>query len=427
MKFTAKCKMVLSVMVMAFTLLLSNSIAEASTITKKETEVKNTAEIGDTISVSDCKNLKINGKKVSKLKKKIKTVQTSNSPAAFSYTTGSYFNSSSAYATENEYSNAKANNTKYIAYGSYNLKFLKAGTYKVTYDRYSTQNLSMNSVEWDSVNYRYYYQLIVDYDYEHASSERYTRETYAPNGDYVGTYYKSTTTGKIYASTSYYDYDDDDGYYYTSGLVSAVLAKGADGKFHIKYNSPNVIKTTYKRTYKVMATETPVASVTLGKSKQTTKRTSTGYKTTVKSTKKRFLSGNSGKLTVKMSSKNYKLNSIVVETYDKDGNVKYTSVKNKAKIAYGLYKNTSSYQSKYSSYSYSNSSMYKPTIIHIGYTDKFTGEYSKYTVETTNEDGVAVQRIKTTYKEYDDGVLSKEQTSTDYYGPCHKSYTFYKK
>jgi hypothetical protein len=414
MKFTAKCKVMLSMVAMALTLLLSNSIVEAATISKKNDEQKSTTSIGSTISIYDCKNLKINGKKTSKLKKKVKTVQTENSPSSFSYRTGSYFDDSDAYSTYSEYNNVY-NNVKYISYGSYQLKFLKAGTYKITYDQYSKQHLSMEYASYDTTTYESLYRLITDYDYEHPSTDYYTYQTYSPAGTYVGSYYKSITTGKIYASGD-------------EGLVPAAIVKGADGVEYLKYNAANVVKTTYIETYKVMATTSPVSSVTLGKSKQVAKVTSNGYKTTSKYTTKKFLSGNSGKLTVKASSSNYKINNIIVETYDNTGNVKYISVKNKAKINYGLYKNTSSYQSQYSSYSYSNSSMYKPTIIHIGYTNKFTGAYSKYEVVTQKDsEGKDVQYIKSTYKYA--GKDEKEQVETDTYfeGPCHTSYTFYKK
>jgi hypothetical protein len=68
--------------------------------------------------------------------------------------------------------------------------------------------------------------------------------------------------------------------------------------------------------------------------------------------------------------------------------------------------------------------MYKPTIIHIGYTDKHTGAYSKYEVVT--EDGV--QYIKSTYKYAGSDYKEETYTSSSYfYGPCEEEYTFYKK
>ena len=216
----------------------------------------------------------------------------------------------------------------------------------------------------------------------------------------TGTYTITTTS---YSSTS-------GGYYYDSNY-----------NYHHRKDELTKYVTTYK--IKVLKTDAVVKSVQLGKAKQsyTDKRGKTGSDSYT-NTKKVFLSGSKGKLTVKMADKNYQIQSIVVATYDKDGDRIYTAVKNKKSVTFGNFKDEYKYDS-YGYYSHS-SSLYKPTEVYISYKDKFTGTYTKWSVK---KDAYG----KSTLVEVKDKDSYGDTTSTyttSYIGGSNcQSYTFYKK
>ena len=168
-----------------------------------------------------------------------------------------------------------------------------------------------------------------------------------------------------------------------------------------------MIKTTYKFTYKVVPTTNPLKVFALGKTKFTYTVKNSGNKVNTKTViKNKFLSGNSGKLSMKVSSKNYAVTSAFVVTYDAQGKVVVTASGNGKKVNYGKYKQQS--QSIYaktkvdangniiykknaagkdtSDVDYDvvtigkSASKYKPTTVYYGYRDKFTGDSVTFSV-----------------------------------------------
>lgn len=406
MKLWSKFRIMAAVLLAAVAVSMIGTNAEAKIISKKEKAYKYMSTVGSETFVCGV-NVKINGKKVSKMKKKVKAVVTDRDTDAFSYHTKSYFNTSSAYATYGAYEDAKYNSIKYVPESvSYQIRFLKPGTYKVTSDSYSKEYLDY---DWHSgyVNNTWKSWITIE-----GKTERFFCKETADGDDY----FQGERSGAIYA----------DGY---EGLVSASLKKDYKGILRVFYNPENVNKTTYTTIYKVLKNGRIISSVSLGKSKISGKDSNGVYKSTSSSTSKRMLSGNKGKLVVKMGDKNYSITSIIVETYDKDGNVVYKKVGNKKNVTYGAFKYNDSYSSSWGDtylYNYNYSSMYKPTTVYVGYKNKFTGEYSTFDViKKTNSDGKPYYTIKSTYK-YDSS--DKVQTSEGgFSGPCYASYTFFKK
>lgn len=168
-----------------------------------------------------------------------------------------------------------------------------------------------------------------------------------------------------------------------------------------------LIKTTYKYTYKVVPTTSALKVFALGKTKYTYTTKNSGNKVNTKTViKNKFLSGNSGKLSMKASSKNYAVTSAFVVSYDAQGKVVVSASGNGKKVNYGKYKKqgqrvyaktkvdangnviykkdaagkdtdekeydvvtTGKYASKY-----------KPTTVYYGYRDKFTGDSVTFSV-----------------------------------------------
>ena len=113
-------------------------------------------------------NIKINGKAVKKLKKKIKAVKRSSDPYASKAYTGKYFSSSSYSGYKGNYEKYEAayekfyNTYKWKKSESYEFKFLKPGTYTISYQNYSTvtkYDCKKYSDSWDDPN-RYTVGLI---------------------------------------------------------------------------------------------------------------------------------------------------------------------------------------------------------------------------------------------------------------------------
>lgn len=341
----------------------------AATIKSEPTEnTKQTVEVGDRYSVGSVTNFKINGKKYSKLKKKVKTVQTWYSPNYIKNEANKTEYVDNEFVSDTEdYKQQKEENYKYISVGDYEFTFLKPGTYKISYDKYVKGE---------------------------------TKKTPSADG-------KSTTT------------------------------------------TYELIKTHYVDTYRVVTTTDPIKSITLGKNKITNTYKSSGTKTNVKTvTKFRYLKGKSGKLSFK-TNKNYKITSAYVVTYNANGEVIVTPSGNNKKVTYGTGKiNSKTEKEQYildanGNYTYvkdaagkdtnvrqsqmvtiaTSTSKYKPTEIHYGYQDTFTGSYTKYSVSKRqvyvprkdekkhrlyekNPDGTIVQEEVTYWYEKYDGTYT---------------------
>ncbi len=168
-----------------------------------------------------------------------------------------------------------------------------------------------------------------------------------------------------------------------------------------------LIKTTYRETYKVVPTTNELKVFALGKTKFTYTTKNSGNKVNTKTViKNKFLSGNSGKLSMKASSKNYAITSAFVVTYDAQGKVVVTASGNGKKVNYGKYKSQGktvyaktkvdangdtvykkdasgkdTYEKDYDLVTTSQyASKYKPTTVYYGYKDKFTGDSVTYSV-----------------------------------------------
>lgn len=311
--------------VLGITVFSSTIDANAAPIKSEPTEnTKQTVAVGGAYSVSDVTNFKINGKKYSKLKKKVKTVQTYYNPQAVWNPENKTKYVDNEFVPDTEDYKQQGQNYKYIGAGSYEFTFLKPGTYKISYDKYE------------------------------------------------GVESKSTM--------------------------------GADNKSEII--TYELSKTHYVDTYKVVTTTDPIKSITLGKNKITNTYKSSGTKTNVKTvTKFRYLKGKSGKLSFK-ANKNYKITSAYVVTYNANGEVIVTPSGNGKKVTYGTGKKTDKTEVEQyvldanGNYTYvkdaagndtdvpqsqmvttaTSTSKYKPTEIHYGYQDTYTGSYTKYSV-----------------------------------------------
>lgn len=191
--------------------------------------------------------------------------------------------------------------------------------------------------------------------------------------------------------------------------------------------TPTVTKSHYTYKFKIENSSNAIKSVKLGKKAQiTTSESRSNFKSTTKSTRNSFLTGNSGKLSIK-TNKGYSITSIIVVTYDREGNSVMTQVNNNKTVVFGQYLKNNSYTSVWNpAYKYISKSMYKPTEIYVGYKDNFTGSYTKYYI-----DGNRVVSEYTSGKE--NTVNTRYATIGDkdgympYGGSCYKKYIFYKK
>lgn len=425
MKNLMKYKVMLASLVMALLVLVTGSTVEAKTVNRKVTDdYKTIYYVGETYSISGA-NFKINGKKISKFKKKVKANLTDWDEYDHTYQKSKFYEYGSAYKQGTSINDGK----KWVARDTYEFTFLKAGTYKIstvdyanTYGGHNYYRLSFSRSERVNGTRVYYYKLqqITEnsnggLEYKDVSTEEYVeKELVRAYDGYTSSevYYQGTTSNKIYVNTDDY------------GVCPAVIKKGADGQQYL-YIEPIVVKTTTIKTFKVLKTSRVVASVQLGKSKIAGKTTSNGTSSTSTSTSKKFLSGKSGKLTVKMADKNYSLQNIVVLTYDKDGKPEYKLVKNKKKITYGANKSLSYSQNTDGSYNYKSTSLFKPTVVCVFYKNKYTGGYCK--INKIYKDAYGNNRFDYTY--YYQGAEKASVVTGAYYLPdnyCY-TYTFYKK
>ncbi len=302
--------------------------ANAATIKTEQQETsKQTVEIGSSISEYNITNLKINGKKYSKYKKKVKTVQTKYDPTYIRNDANrtEYIDREFISDTE-DYEQQKDQNYKYISAGSYEFTFLKPGTYKISYDKY-VKGDTKRTPSADGKSETVTYELIKTH--------------------YVDTYKVVTTTNPIKSITL--GKNKITNTYKSSGtkvnqkrVTKFRYLKGKSGKLSIKANKNYKITSAFAVTYN--ANGDVVVSP----------------------------SGNGKKViygTGKATSKTEK------EQYILDANGNYTYVKDAAG------NNTSEVQSQMVTTAVSTSK-YKPTTIYYGYRDTFTGSYTNYSVST---------------------------------------------
>lgn len=246
----------------------------------------------------------------------------------------------------------------------------------------------------------------------------YDREAYNTYADY-----RNAQNGyKYYAATDYYFCFQKPGTYTFKYYTYSYNTKWNDvpGQEYQSYDV-EVTKTLHVRTYKVVKDTNILKSISLGnaKVKNSYKSTATG-KSSNTYVKNQYLKGNSGKLKVALN-KNFQIMSIVVVTYDAEGDPVYTQVANKGTVAYGQYAKDSSYVSDYDSkYNRISLKLMKETKVYIAYQNKLTGAYTKHTVKT-REDGSTY--VENEYKYYNNEEV---YTGTGTDGNCVLSYTFYK-
>lgn len=302
--------------------------ANAATIkTEPQETSKQTVEIGSSINKYNITNLKINGKKYSKYKKKVKTVQTKYDPAYLRNIANrtEYVDREFIPDTE-DYEQQKDQNYKYISAGSYEFTFLKPGTYKISYDKY-TEGDTKRTPSADGKSETVTYELIKTH--------------------YVDTYKVVTTTDPIKSITL--GKNKITNTYKSSGtkvnkkiVTKFRYLKGKNGKLSIKANNNYKITSAFAVTYNangdvVVSPSGNGKKVTYGTGKETSK------------TEK--------------------------EQYILDANGKYTYVKDAAG------NDTDERQSQMVTTAVSTSK-YKPTTIYYGYRDTFTGSYTNYSVST---------------------------------------------
>lgn len=307
---------------------LAGADAEAATIrTEPQTTSKQTIAVGNTVSKSGITNLKINGKKYSKYKKKIKTVQTYYDPRYIKNSANvTKYVDDEFVADKEDYNQQKDENYKYIGAGEYEFTFLKAGTYKISYDKY-TRGESKTTPNPDGVSSTTTYELIKTH--------------------YVDTYNVVTTTNPIKSFTLGKNkitntYKSSGTKYNCKTVTKYRYLKGKSGKLSIKTNKNYKITSAYVVTYNENG---EVIVTPSGNGKTVTYGT--------------------GKQTSKTEQEQYVLDEKGNYTYVKDANGKDTDEVVSQMVT------TSTSTSKY-----------KPTTIYYGYKDNFTGSYTNYAVGT---------------------------------------------
>lgn|GEM_PF-3740075 len=136
----------------------------------------------------------------------------------------------------------------------------------------------------------------------------------------------------LVAGTTKYAYDSRIGDY---NKIS--LAKGYDGFTHIKFNAPKRVTVSHTDTYAVSDKTSfdktrGISSVKLGskgKYEKSYTSTATSWKFVSKEAPK--LSGKKGKLAIKTADKNTQIASVIVRTYDAQGNPVYSLLKSNVK------------------------------------------------------------------------------------------------
>lgn len=406
-------------------LALAVAAVGAGSSVKAETKTNDPVvyEVGSTAYYNNVANLKINGKAPKKLKSKVKTITFAKYPSSGTYRTKAFFDTEDAYATVNDYNKENGSEAYkyYPATASYEVDFKKAGTYKISYTDYTWDDLyEKGSDENDN-------DVIKKYNIQTGSYDVLTKYVYVPS-TYTDYYTNQLVTtyvdnGKTYtrAEESYYAGENGQNFKSYNGELCIVnLAKGADGLTHVKYTPSKRVSYTNVDVIKVVPSFNTLQQVKLGKS--TIKNYSVGKLggRTLSVKRGKFLSGKSGKVSVKMGS-DYKLNSILVGTYDTDGNLVYKLAKNNSTVTYGTNKRITQSDPE-ATYKYYNESMYKPTIIYVAYDNKTSGEGTAVKSEGTDAEGnqTFVVEYKTVEKNPD---TKKNMTLTTTYNITRKKAT----
>lgn len=396
----------IAVLAVAAALVLASLVPAAPALAaqQKATEkAVNTAYLYSYYTVHGA-DLTINGKAYNKLPKALKkTVSVKvymTNKRGFSYVASAYTSANSpAY--------------KYIKTNGYSLFFKKAGTYTLkykTYDKvYPAERDFIDGGE-ESSGASYYYMKTLDY------ATGWTTDTE------VKYYLKTDANGVEYYTDSY------------EGAGTKVFARGQEWYSWIPATLTDDVLTFKPMDYKVTThtlklvvknTDAIITSVKLGKASNTysDQEFEGGYSYT--RTVKPFLSGKSGKVVV-TPAKGIKIMDIVIQTYDKNGKPVYKLVKNKKKVTFGQYKYKDSYQSEYSNYRSTDTSLFKNTRVYVFYKDSATGGYTDITKIKKNADGEYVFTYN--YRPNSAQPVQKKQTTVGYVPDYYwNSYTFFKK
>lgn len=188
-----------------------------------------------------------------------------------------------------------------------------------------------------------------------------------------------------------------------------------------------IYKTTHTKSYKVVKDTNVFKYVKLGKAKYTYSRKSSETSGSSTNVVKKYLTGTSGKLNIKTNS-NYAITSILVMTYDKEGKAVYTQVANKQNVAYGLNAYDTTLQNVVAGVDknkgYLNRDLLKRTYVYVGYQNKFTGAYSKFTIKT---DAQGKKYIENEWKYAGAGEQVQKDTYYNYFYPdgnCYQTFVF---
>ena len=364
-----KIKQVITIIVFALSFVYLGVPAYAAETIEEDTI---TRYVGEYVSVRSSE-LKINGKKYKKLKKKIKTIKYASYSGYTSYRNKDYFKNKNAYRNENEYNSENGEGAyKYLPQeNDYELLFKKAGTYTITEadyvaDRYSTD---YNSATKKNIIVKYNLKA-EEYDELTTYVEVPARSKSEPD---VKVY--KASDGKLYHRADETYYVGANGIIYgSSPVVPAKVLKGADGEYYLKY-SPNFPKKVYRRRKVIVqGYDGVVKSIKLGKASRvfSKKYKYDGY--TSKTTEGKFLTGNSGKLTVTMADKKYKFGGAIVATNDTEGRDIYTPAKNKSTVAFDNNYAKSTYENANKSAAHYKTGLFKSTNVYVAYKDTALGK-----------------------------------------------------
>ena len=297
-----RTKLIVAFIIFALSFSYLNVPSYAAETIEEDTE---TCYVGDCIRVFSSE-LKINEKKYKKLKKKVKVINYGSSSDIMSYRKKDYFKSISAYKNENEYDAENGESAyKYLPKRyNYELLFKKAGTYTITEVDYEQDSYR---IDYNSVTKK---NVILKYNLKAEEYEELTTYVEVPARS------DSKPNDKVYKATDGKLYNRADDTYYVGAngviygrwpIVPVKVLKGADGEFYLRYSANFPKKVYHRKKVIVKKYDGVVKSIKLGKASKvfSKKYKYDGY--TSKTTEGKFLTGNSGKLTVTMADKKYNL------------------------------------------------------------------------------------------------------------------------
>ncbi|MBP3235026.1 MAG: hypothetical protein J6M65_11475 [Eubacterium sp.] len=398
-----------------------------------------TCYVGDCIRIFSSE-LIINGKKYKKLKKKVKVINYGSSSGIMSYRKKDYFKSISAYKNENEYDAENGESAyKYLPKEyNYELLFKKAGTYTITEAEYEADRYS---TDYNSATKK---NIIVKYNFKTEEYEELTSFIEVParsNKNPQDKVYKAAD-GKIYNRADDTYYVGANGVIYGRWpIVPVKVLKGADGEFYLRYSANFPKKVYHRKKVIVKKYDGVVKSIKLGKASKvfSKKYKYDGY--TSKSTEGKFLTGNSGKLTVTMADKKYKFGGAVVATNDAEGRDIYTPAKNKSTVAYDNNYAKNIHENADKSVGHYKNGLFKTTNVYVAYKDTALGKGTEVSGTADNpvivnykrkkirgnyynqSDTYRLNRIKKTNKDgsYDLRFIGTKTTSVPYYDKTSKT------